>query len=173
MGWCCRWPDVKIGIIYNTEKWRLFIPFLFINAPIATQRQQISLFTSNACCSNERNLQNMHRTLQALKCKNLCWNMCGDLILIGILLGTQRGFTEYLKYPNMTIFFLIRANQVRVSHIYEQLSLVRMLRVLLKSVFHSCVDDYYVSSLYAYNLKTSKFVGMCYLLFLPIFPRFI
>lgn len=39
--------------------------------------------------------ETMCHILQAIKYENHCWRICGDLKVIGLLMGLQSGFTKF------------------------------------------------------------------------------
>ena len=102
----------RYGVIYNTNEWRLFID------SNKTSLKGILLHIGNKYASVpvaysvhlKETYANMEMLLRALNYSKHQWVVCGDLKVIGLILGQQSGFT---KFP---CFLCLWDSRARESH---------------------------------------------------------
>jgi len=91
---------LELGYSHDSAEWRLFIDsskaslkaVLIHNGNI---RPSVPIFHA---VDMKETYDSMKAILTAIKYDKYCWNICGDLKVIGLLMGMQGGFTKYMCF---------------------------------------------------------------------------
>ena len=88
---------LKLVITYNAEEWHLFIDAskISLKAVLLHNGNKLPSIPVAHSVAMKETYENMRHILEAIKYENHCWHICGDLKVIGLLLGMQSGFTKY------------------------------------------------------------------------------
>lgn len=101
-GQACVCTDIdnlmlELGYPHNPQEWRLFIDSSKLSLKavllhIGNTQPSVPLFHA---VGMKETYQSMATLLAAIKYTEYHWNICGDLKVIGLLLGMQGGFTKF------------------------------------------------------------------------------
>ena len=99
LSYCTNIPGLftSRGLPHNPSDWRLFID------SSKESLKGVLLYNRNKYPSNpishsvhlKESYDNMELLLEAIKYSEYQWSLCGDLKVIGLLMGMQAGFTKY------------------------------------------------------------------------------
>ena len=88
----------RLSITHKAEEWRLFIDsskYSSLNAVLLlNDNEQPSVPVAYVVAMKET-YETMCHILPAIKYENHCWRICGDLKMIGLLMGLQSRFTKF------------------------------------------------------------------------------
>ena len=92
-------PDLftSLGLPYNPSDWHLFIDSskLSLKGVLLHNRNKYPSIPIAHSVHLKESYDNMELLLEAIKYSEYQWILCGDLKVIGLLMGMQAGFTKY------------------------------------------------------------------------------
>ncbi|XP_076342444.1 uncharacterized protein LOC143242821 [Tachypleus tridentatus] len=86
-----------LGLPHNPSDWRLFIDSSkrSLKAVLLHNGNKYPSIPSAHSVHLKESCNNMELLLEAVKYNQYQWSLCGDLKVIGLLMGMQAGFTKY------------------------------------------------------------------------------
>ena len=97
--YCTNIPGLftSLGLPHNPSDWRLFIDSFkqSLKGVLLHNRNKYPSIPTAHSVHLKESFDNMELLLEAIKYREYQWSLCGDLKVIGLLMGMQAGFTKY------------------------------------------------------------------------------
>ena len=97
--YCTNIPGLftSLGLPHNPSDWRLFIDSSkrSLKGVLLHNRNKYPSIPITHSVHLKKSYDNMELLLEAIKYIEYQWSLCGDLKVIGLLMGMQTGFTKY------------------------------------------------------------------------------